>query len=258
MAWLANPDIWASFVTLAVLEIVLGIDNLVFIALLAGRLPQARRAQARSLGLGLALGTRLALLWSIVWLVHLTDPIVALGGHEFSWRDLILIGGGGFLLYKGTREIHLRVDGIEAEDQPTGREAPGFAGTVAQIILLDIVFSLDSVITAVGIADQIWVMVAAIVAAMGVMLAASGPLATFIDRHASVKMLALSFLLLIGMVLVADGLGFHVPRGYVYAAMGFSILVESLNLIAAGRRRSRRIRIEPDEPARASRASKPP
>jgi predicted tellurium resistance membrane protein TerC len=258
MEWLANPDIWASFVTLAVLEVVLGIDNLVFIALLAGRLPQEQRARARSLGLSLALGTRLGLLWSIVWLVHLTDPIFILAGHGFSWRDLILIGGGGFLLYKGTREIHLRVDGIEEDDQPTGRDAPGFAGTVVQIMLLDIVFSLDSVITAVGIADQIWVMVAAIVVAMAVMLAASGPLAAFIERHASVKMLALSFLMLIGMVLVADGVGFHVPRGYVYAAMGFSILVESLNLVAAGRRRSRRLRIKPDAPAGATRAGKPP
>ena len=238
MDWLVNPDIWASFVTLAVLEVVLGIDNLVFIALLAGRLPAGQRARARSLGLSLALGTRLALLASIVWLVHLTDPIFVVAGNDFSWRDLILIGGGGFLLFKGTREIHLRVDGVE-EGEPTGRAAPGFAGTVVQIMLLDIVFSLDSVITAVGIAEEIWVMVAAIIVAMAVMLAASGPLAAFIERHASVKMLALSFLLLIGMVLVADGFGFHVPRGYVYAAMGFSILVESLNLIAARRRAMR-------------------
>jgi predicted tellurium resistance membrane protein TerC len=257
MEWLANPDIWASFVTLAVLEIVLGVDNLVFIALLASRLPKGQRARARSLGLSLALGTRLALLWSIVWLVHLTDPIFAVAGHDYSWRDLILIGGGGFLLFKGTREIHLRVDGVE-EDDPRGPEAPGFAGTVSQIILLDIVFSLDSVITAVGIAEEIWVMVAAIIVAMAVMLAASGPLATFIERHASVKMLALSFLLLIGMVLVADGFGFHVPRGYVYAAMGFSILVESLNLIAARRRSMRLSRARSSEPANASRAGKPP
>jgi predicted tellurium resistance membrane protein TerC len=250
MEWLANPDIWASFVTLAVLEIVLGIDNLVFIALLAGRLPPGQRARARSLGLALALGTRLALLWSIVWLVHLTQPIFALGGHDFSWRDLILIGGGGFLLYKGTREIHLRVDGVE-EGERTDREAPTFTGTVAQIMLLDIVFSLDSVITAVGVADEIWVMVAAIVVAMVVMLAASGPLASFIERHTSVKMLALSFLLLIGMVLVADGFGFHVPRGYVYAAMGFSILVESLNLIAAQRRSARIARNRSSRPANA-------
>jgi predicted tellurium resistance membrane protein TerC len=256
MDWLANPDIWASFVTLAVLEVVLGIDNLVFVALLAGRLPEGQRARARSLGLSLALGTRLALLASIVWLVHLTDPIFVVAGNDFSWRDLILIGGGGFLLFKGTREIHLRVDGVE-EGEPTGRAAPGFADTVVQIMLLDIVFSLDSVITAVGIAEEIWVMVAAIVVAMAVMLAASGPLATFIERHASVKMLALSFLLLIGMVLVADGFGFHVPRGYVYAAMGFSILVESLNLIAARRRALRISRIRSNVATSASHAGKP-
>ncbi|MEJ0020861.1 MAG: TerC family protein [Acetobacteraceae bacterium] len=236
MEWVTNPDIWASFITLAVLEIVLGIDNLVFIAVLAGRLPYAQRAKARMFGLALALGTRLALLWSIVWIVHLTEPVFAIAGHSFSWRDLILIGGGGFLLYKGTREIHLRVDGVEESHAATGRAAPTLLGTVLEIMVLDIVFSLDSVITAVGIADEIGVMVAAIVVAMAVMLVASGPLASFIERHASVKMLALSFLLLIGMVLVADGFNFHVPRGYVYAAMGFSLLVECLNLIAARRR----------------------
>jgi predicted tellurium resistance membrane protein TerC len=238
MELLTSPDTWASFATLAVLEIVLGIDNLVFIALLAGRLPVAQRARARTVGLAMALGTRLALLWSIVWIIHLTEPVFSLAGHAFSWRDVILIAGGGFLLFKGTREIHLRVDGLE-DDASARPGATGFIRTVLEIMLLDVVFSLDSVITAVGIADEIWVMVAAIVAAMIVMLAASGPLAAFIERHASVKMLALSFLLLIGMVLVADGFSFHVPRGYVYAAMGFSILVESLNLIAARRRRVR-------------------
>jgi len=253
---LTSPDTWASFATLAVLEIVLGIDNLVFIALLAGRLPAEQRTRARSLGLGLALGTRLALLWSIVWIVHLTEPVFAIAGHPFSWRDLILIAGGCFLLFKGTREIHLRVDGIEDDDPDRGKTA-GFTGTVVEIMLLDIVFSLDSVITAVGIADQILVMIAAIVVAMAVMLAASGPLASFIERHASVKMLALSFLLLIGMVLVADGFSFHVPRGYVYAAMGFSILVESLNLLAARRRPVRRRQIharENVEPASSGKA----
>jgi predicted tellurium resistance membrane protein TerC len=239
MELLTSPDTWASFATLAVLEIVLGIDNLVFIALLAGRLPLAQRARARTVGLAMALGTRLALLWSIVWIIHLTEPVFSLAGHAFSWRDVILIAGGGFLLFKGTREIHLRVDGLE-DDAPARPGAVGFIGTVLEIMLLDVVFSLDSVITAVGIADEIRVMVAAIVAAMIVMLLASGPLAGFIERHASVKMLALSFLLLIGMVLVADGFSFHVPRGYVYAAMGFSILVESLNLIAARRRRVRK------------------
>jgi predicted tellurium resistance membrane protein TerC len=256
MEWLVDPQIWASFVTLAALEIVLGIDNLVFIALLAGRLPPAQRSRARQLGLALALGTRLALLWSIFWLVHLTDPVLSLAGHGFSWRDLILIVGGGFLLFKGTREIHLRVDG-EEEGGEAGRAGASFTGTVIQIMLLDLVFSLDSVITAVGIAEEIWVMVVAIMAAMALMLAASGPLASFIERHASVKMLALSFLLLIGMVLVADGLGFHVPRGYIYAAMGFSVLVEGLNLLAARRRRARKNRINPNEPDRLLRKQVP-
>jgi len=239
MEWLSNPDIWASFLTLAILEIVLGIDNLVFIALLAGRLPPEQRALARSVGLALALVTRIGLLWSIVWIAHLTEPVVSLFDHTFSWRDLILIAGGGFLLWKGTREIHLRVDGVEDHEYHSRRQ-PSLLSTVFEIVLIDIVFSLDSVITAVGIADDIGVMIAAIVVAIFVMLVASGPLSSFIDRHASVKMLALAFLLLIGMVLVADGFHFHVPRGYVYAAMGFSILVESLNLIAARRRAVRR------------------
>jgi predicted tellurium resistance membrane protein TerC len=249
MGWLTDPDIWASFVTLAALEIVLGIDNLVFIALLAGRLPRDQQAKARKLGLTLALATRLALLGSIFWLIHVTDPLFSVAGHGFSWRDLILIGGGGFLLFKGTREIHLRVDG-EVEGEAGGRPTAGFAGTIAQIMLLDMVFSLDSVITAVGIAEEIWVMVAAIIAAMALMLVASGPLSSFIARHASVKMLALSFLLLIGMVLVADGVGFHVPRGYIYAAMGFSVLVESLNLLAAQRRKAKNGLHEPGRVSR--------
>ena len=235
MELFADPKIWASFLTLSVLEIVLGIDNLVFVALLAGRLPEHQQARARRIGLALALLMRLALLGSIAWLVHLTEPVVNLFGHDFSWRDIVLIAGGGFLLYKGTHEIHLRVEGENAD--AAARPVAGFAGTIVQIVLFDIVFSLDSVITAVGIADEIWVMVAAIVVAMALMLAMSGPLAAFIDRNASVKMLALSFLLLIGMMLVADGFGFHVPRGYVYAAMGFSAAVEALNLLASRRRR---------------------
>ena len=255
MEWLTDPQVWASFVTLAALEIVLGIDNLVFIALLAGRLSSPQREHARKLGLALALATRLALLGSIFWLVHLTDPVFSLPGRDFSWRDLILIGGGGFLLFKGTREIHLRVDGA-GEGGESGRQRAGFAGTIAQIVLLDVVFSLDSVITAVGIAEEIWVMVAAIVVAIALMLWASGPLASFIERHTSVKMLALSYLLLIGMVLVADGIGFHVPRGYVYTAMGFSVLVEGLNLLAAQRRRTRRKYMNPNKSAHRSLARK--
>jgi len=251
MEWLLDPHVWAGFVTLAVLEIVLGIDNLVFVALLAGRLPREQQGKARTTGLALALGTRLALLGSIAFLVHLTEPVVSLRGWTFSWRDLVLLAGGGFLLFKGTREIHLRVEADE-EHETAGRKT-GFVGTIAQIVLFDIVFSLDSVITAVGIAEDIRVMVAAIVVAMMVMLAASKPLAAFIDSHPTVKMLALSFLLLIGMMLIADGCGFHVPRGYVYAAMGFSMLVESLNLLAARRRRTKRNAIQQSLQVAASR-----
>lgn len=252
MEWLLDPHVWASFVTLAVLEIVLGIDNLVFVALLAGRLPQERQGKARVTGLALALATRLALLGSIAFLVHLTEPVISLRGWNFSWRDLVLLAGGGFLLFKGTREIHLRVEADE-EHEPAGRRKAGFIGTIAQIVLFDIVFSLDSVITAVGIAEDIRVMVAAIVVAMMLMLAASKPLAVFIDHHPTVKMLALSFLLLIGMMLVADGCGFHVPRGYVYTAMGFSVLVESFNLLAERRRRTKRNAMQQGLQAAASR-----
>ncbi len=241
MDWMHDPHIWASFIALLSLEIVLGVDNLVFIALLAGRLPQDQQSKARTTGLVLALGTRLALLWFIAFLVHLTEPVVSLGNWQFSWRDLILLLGGGFLLFKGTREIHFRVEGNEDKEAATRGKIPGFVGTIVQIVLFDIVFSLDSVITAIGTADDVPVMIAAIVGAMILMLAASKPLSAFIDRHASVKMLALSFLLLIGVMLVADGCGFHVPRGYVYAAMGFSVAVECLNLMAARRRRTKRI-----------------
>jgi predicted tellurium resistance membrane protein TerC len=230
MAWFADPQIWASFITLSGLEIVLGIDNMVFLSLLAGRLPPAQRAAGRRAGLGLALLTRLALLGSISWLANLTRPVAVLAGHDISLRDLILLGGGLFLLFSGVREILAAIKGREKPEK-AGRPAPGFFGIIVQIALLDIVFSLDSVITAVGIAKDIWVMIAAIVLAMFLMLFASGRLAAFIERHASVKMLALAFLLLIGFVLVADGVGLHIPRGYIYTAMGFSVVVESLNIL---------------------------
>ena len=233
--WLLDPQIWASLLTLTILEIVLGIDNLIFISIVAGRLPAHLQARARSVGLSLALFMRLALLASISWLVGLTATVFSVGGHGFSWRDLILAGGGLFLLYKGTKEIHELVDGGEAEGVAT-EEAPkrkvSFANVIGQIIVLDIVFSLDSVITAVGMADNLWVMSTAVLVAVLIMLVASGPVANFVNNHPSVKMLALAFLLLIGMVLVADGMGFHVPKGFIYAAMGFSVAVESLNLLA--------------------------
>ena len=237
MEWLTDPNVWASLLTLTVLEIVLGIDNLVFIAILAGRLPAEKQARARRFGLALALVSRLGLLASISWLTKLTAPLVTVMGRGLSARDLVLIAGGLFLLYKGTREIHERIEGErQGADGTAAAAAPGLAGIVMQIMVLDIVFSLDSVITAVGMADHLWVMASAVVLAVVVMLVASGPLSHFIDRHPTVKMLALSFLLLIGMTLVADGIGFHVPKGYIYAAIGFSILVESLNITASKRR----------------------
>jgi predicted tellurium resistance membrane protein TerC len=239
MEWISDPQIWASLATLTVLEIVLGVDNLVFIAIVANRLPEARRDLARKVGLALALLTRLALLGSISWMVGLVEPIVTIWGHGFSWRDVILLAGGLFLLYKGTHEIHIQVEG--GEDEPDAKSAPAsLAGVITQIMILDIVFSLDSVITAVGLADEFLVMAAAIIIAVIIMLVASAPLSTFINKHPTVRMLALGFLLLVGTMMVADGFGFHVPRGYLYAAISFSILVESLNLVAAERRRKRR------------------
>jgi len=237
MEWLADPAIWASFVTLAALEIVLGIDNLVFIALLAGRLPPGQRDRARKLGLALALGTRLVLLGSIFWMVHLTYPVLSLFGHDFSWRDLILIGGGLFLIWKATTEIHHHVAEAEEASPSTGIVGATIAGAIGQIVLLDLVFSIDSIVTAVGMTNDLPVMVAAVLLSVGVMLAAAGPLSRFIAANPTIVMLALGFLLMIGMVLVAEGTGLHVPKGYIYTAMAFSVLVEGLNLLARRRRR---------------------
>jgi predicted tellurium resistance membrane protein TerC len=237
--WLLDPEIWASLLTLTALEIVLGIDNLVFIAILAGRVPPERQNRARQIGLALALLTRLALLASVTWIIGLTQPVFEVFGRPVSWRDIVLVAGGMFLLYKGTREIHHALE----DDVPAGEETEpartSLAGVVVQIMLLDIVFSLDSVITAVGMANALWVMATAIVVAVAIMLIASRPLAEFVQRHPTVKMLALSFLMLIGMTLIADGAGLHVPKGYIYAAIGFSVGVEVLNQLAARRRRSR-------------------
>jgi predicted tellurium resistance membrane protein TerC len=238
MDWLTDPQVWASFLSLTILEIVLGIDNLVFIAVLAGRLPVERQHAARQAGLGLALITRLALLASIAWIVSLTQPLFVLFDHAVSWRDIVLAAGGFFLVYKGTTEIHHRLEGSSVEETKS-RGAASFVGIVTQIVVLDVVFSLDSVITAVGMANEFWVMAAAIIIAVVIMLAAAKPLADFIERHPTVKMLALSFLLLIGMALIADGAGVHVPKGYIYAAIGFSIAVEVLNQVAARRRGTR-------------------
>lgn len=244
MEWLIDPNVWISLLTLSVLEIVLGIDNLVFLAILADRLPEGQRALARRLGLGFALITRLLLLSAIAWIIGLTAPLFTVLGEAVSWRDIILIGGGLFLLGKATHEIHASLEGADP-DEEGGAGAivqASFAATVIQIGILDIVFSLDSVITAVGMARELWIMVTAVVIAIVVMLVAAGPLSRFVSAHPTVKMLALSFLLLVGMALVADGLGFHIPKGYLYFAMGFSVLVEALNLAARRRRKPVKLR----------------
>jgi predicted tellurium resistance membrane protein TerC len=242
MDWLTDPSAWIALLTLTVLEIVLGIDNIVFISVLTGRLPANQQARARRVGLGVALVMRIALLLAISWVVGLTAPLFTVAGFELSGRDVILIGGGLFLLAKATTEIHEGLEGSGPGETPAPRRAPTFSGVIVQIGLLDIVFSLDSVITAVGMANQIAVMVAAIGIAVGLMLVAAGPLSRFVEEHPTVKMLALSFLLLIGMSLVADGFDVHVPKGYIYFAMGFSVFVELLNLRVRGRSAPVRLR----------------
>lgn len=229
--WVSDPQIWISLLTLTVLEIVLGIDNIVFISILAGKLPADRQAQARTVGLMLALITRVLLLASIFWLTKLTADLFHVLGQGISGKDLVLILGGLFLIWKSVHEIHGSMEGEQhGEGNEVARAASSFSSVIVQIILIDIVFSLDSVITAVGMAQHIGVMIAAVVLAMAVMLIASGPISDFVNRHPTVKMLALSFLLLIGVVLVADGLGQHISKGYIYFAMAFSVGVEMLNL----------------------------
>jgi predicted tellurium resistance membrane protein TerC len=228
MDWLSSPEAWIALLTLTVLEIVLGIDNVVFISILAGKLPRDQQARARRLGLGLAMFMRIALLFSITLIIKLTAPLFTVLGEEISGRDLVLIVGGLFLLTKSTREIHERLEGEESETSVKAR--PSLLSTLIQIMLLDIVFSLDSVITAVGMAEDLGVMVAAVIIAVGFMMVFASPVSAFVDRHPTVKMLALSFLLLIGLALIADGLNQHIPKGYIYFAMAFSVGVEILNL----------------------------
>ena len=237
--WVTDAEIWLSLLTLIALEIVLGIDNLVFISILSGRVPAAKQKATRRLGLSLALVTRLILLATIAWIVSLTEPFIEVLGFELSWRDVILLAGGLFLLYKATHEIHNEAAGEEEEKKPLNR-GTSMAMVVAQIAIIDIVFSLDSVITAVGMADHLWVMVVAVIAAMVLMLVASEPLAAFVQANPTVKMLALSFLMLIGVVLVADGLHFHIPKGYIYFSLAFSVAVEFLNHRARARRKRAR------------------
>ena len=217
-----------ALLTLTILEIVLGVDNVIFISILSSKLPESQQGKARRMGLLAAMGMRAVLLFSVVWIVRLTAPLFYILGRPISGRDLILIGGGLFLLAKATLEIHQRLEGEEGHS--SARVRPSFAAVIAQIAVLDMVFSLDSVITAVGMADEISIMVTAVILAVGVMMLSAGPISSFVDRHPTVKVLALSFLLLIGISLVGEGLGMHIPKGYIYFAMGFSVLVEVINL----------------------------
>jgi len=238
MEALLNTEMWMALFTLSLLEIVLGVDNLVFISIAVGKLPQSRRSSARRFGLALACITRILLLVSLAWLSRMAQPIIEVMGNPLSIRDLVLIGGGLFLLIKGTMEIHDTVEGGESET-PKGRGSPAFGLVIVQIAIIDIVFSLDSVITAIGMVGELGVMVTAIVLAVLVMLFAARPIGTFVDSHPTLKMLALAFLILIGVALVCDGLGFHVPKGYIYFSMAFAVAVEMLNLWMRARARGR-------------------
>ncbi|WP_075291201.1 TerC family protein [Pararhizobium arenae] len=235
---LQDPTAWVALVTLVVMEVVLGIDNLIFISILTNKLPPEHRERARKIGIGLALVMRLALLGTIAWIVKLTTPVFELFGHGFSWKDMILIAGGLFLVWKATKEIHHNVDPVDHnEDFIASSATTTFAAAIGQILLLDLVFSVDSIITAVGMTPHLPIMVIAVVAAVTVMLVAAGPLARFIEQNPTIVMLALAFLLMIGTTLIAEGMGLHVPKGYIYAAMAFSALVEVLNMLSRNKRK---------------------
>ena len=244
MEWITSPEAWAALVTLTVLEIVLGIDNIVFISILVGRLPQAQRQRGRILGLGVAMATRILLLLLITWIMRLQATLFTVLTADISGRDLILIGGGLFLLAKATLEIHASLEGEESEGHAVAYA--GFLATIIQIGLIDIVFSLDSVITAVGMAEDVIVMIIAIVIAVGVMMFSAGAIGRFVDEHPTVKMLALSFLVLVGFALISEGIDLHIPKGYIYFAMAFSVGVEMLNLRV--RRRSRPVHLHKRAP----------
>jgi predicted tellurium resistance membrane protein TerC len=227
-SWLSSPEAWISLLTLTILEIVLGIDNIIFISILSGKLPEAQRAKARQIGLAVALVSRILLLLSISWVMSLTKPIFNLGTNEITGRDLVLLLGGLFLVWKAVKEIHHKLEG--AEDSAGNKVVASFAAVIVQIAILDIVFSLDSVITAVGMAKHIEVMIIAVVISVGVMLAFAGTISGFVEKHPAVKMLALAFLVLIGVNLIAEGMGQHIPKAYTYFAMGFAVVVEMLNI----------------------------
>ncbi|MEG6509493.1 TerC family protein [Methyloligella sp. 2.7D] len=237
--WLTDPHAWASFVALSAMEIVLGIDNVVFISLMVSRLEPHRRLMARRVGLMLALVFRVIMLAGIAWFMHFTKPAFTAFGYEFSWRDLILIAGGLFLIVKATREIHHDIEEADEANEGVKAITGSMTSAILQIALIDIVFSVDSIITAVGMADHLGVMIAAVAVAIAVMYFASEPVAAFIERHPTTKMLALSFLFLIGAALIADGLDFHIPRGYIYSSMAFAACVEFINVLASRRRRQR-------------------
>ena len=228
MDWLADPQTWIAFFTLLALELVLGVDNVIFISILAGKLPIDQQARARTIGLVLAIVSRILLLFSLSWIIGLTEPLFSVFKYEISGRDIILLLGGLFLLGKSTNEIHQKLEG--AEGHASLRTKSSFASVIVQILLLDIVFSLDSVITAVGMVDQLAIMIAAVIIAAGVMIVTARPISSFVDRHPTIKILALSFLLLIGFTLIVEGLHQHIPKGYIYFAMAFSVFVEMLNL----------------------------
>ena len=232
---LLDPNVWVAFATLTVMEVVLGVDNVIFISVLVSRLPKDEAERARKIGLALALIFRIALLLVLSWIIALTAPVFSAFGHGFSWRDLILIAGGLFLLYKAVHEMHAE---IEEPHEPELRIAAtsALSAIIVQIVIIDMVFSIDSIVTAVGMAQHVEVMIAAVIVAVGIMFLASGPIASFVSRHPTTKMLALAFLLLIGVSLVADGVGFHIDKAYIYAAMAFAVLVEAVNIVASRRR----------------------
>jgi predicted tellurium resistance membrane protein TerC len=227
---LVDPNAWLAFATLAALEIVLGIDNLIFISILAGKLPAEQQALARKAGIAAALVSRLALLFALTWIMKLTAPLFAVAGNDFSGKDLVLVFGGLFLIYKATKEIHDKLEGADETPGAVAAATAGFAAVILQIMLVDVVFSLDSIITAVGMVDELAIMVAAIVAAVVFMFVFSGTVHGFVNRHPTIKMLALAFLLVIGLALIADGFDFHIPKGYIYSSMAFAIVVEVLNM----------------------------